>query len=192
MPLPEITIIDQLPTDSLQTWLVETASKYDCTYLLAHAEDGVIWGRFDADSLITSHDAFGAPHCRTTLRMATLWEARLFGAHAEVLLWQNEGAWYARAIKDAALNNDEYIVEQQMLSGDHAEKRAKGFTLLADGSEGLRHAVPIDVPDTAFVDQTSKDNERSLRPVRLQVRHYIDFDNDGNARIAFSRLVDVK
>ena len=39
-------------------WLVEQMRAHDLklTYLLAHASDGVIWGRFDDEELITSHD----------------------------------------------------------------------------------------------------------------------------------------
>lgn len=192
MALPNIIPIDDQQIGFLQSWLVLTAAKYDCMYMLALAEDGVIWGRFDAGVITTSHDIFGAPHCSATLRATTLWEARLFGANSEVLLWKAEGIWHARVIQDDALDEKDYIVEQQMLWGDHAEQRDKGFTLLADGREGLRHAVPIDVPDSAFIDQTDGEQKRFLRPVRLQVRHYVDFDSAGNARIAFSRLVDVK
>jgi CRISPR-associated protein (TIGR03984 family) len=185
MALPEVTPITSLPTDDLRGWLVHMATNYDCTYLLAHAEDGVIWGRFDSGMLITSHDVFGDSYCRATLRAATLWEARLFGAGAEVLLWRVDGAWDARAIHDAALNADEdYLVERQMLWGDHAEQRNNGFTLLADGREGLRHAVPIEIDDSQF----SRENPR---PARLRVHHYIDFDPEGNARIALSRLVEL-
>lgn len=192
MALPNIIPIDDLPTDFLQSWLVQTAAKYDCRYMLALAEDGVIWGRFDSGVLTNSHEIFGAPHCSAALRATTLWEARLFGANSEVLIWKEEGIWHARVIQDDALDEKDYIVEQQMLWGDHAEQRDKGFTLLADGREGLRHAVPIDVPDSAFNAQTDGEQKRALRPVALRVHHYINFDDAGNARIVFSRLVDVK
>ena len=192
MPLPEIVLLTELPADNLRSWMEQMAITYDCAYLLAHAEDGIIWGRFDDGKLTTSHDTFAGPHCRADIRPSTLWEARLFGANTEVLLWQTNGAWRARIIRDATLASDDYIVEQQMLWGDHAEVRAKGFTLLADGSEGLCHAVPIEVPDNSFIDQTDTERKRRLRPVRLKVHHYIDYDSDGNARIALSRLVTIK
>lgn len=192
MAMPEITHIPSLSGTDLRLWLEQTATIYGCTYLFAHADDGVIWGRFDAGTLITSHDVFGALHCPATIRTTTLWEARLFGVNAEVLLWRVDGIWRARVIHDATLSpHDDYLIEQQMLWGDHAESHAEGFTLLVDGSEGLRHAVPIMVPDTAFIDTRDKEQQRRLRPVRLRVHHFIDFDDAGNARIALSRLVDL-
>lgn len=61
-----------------------------------------------------------------------------------------------------------------------------GFTLVEDGRQGLRHAVPIEVPDRAFSPSGSR---RRKRPLRLQVRHYIKYDKDGHAYTALSRLV---
>ena len=191
MSLPDVLLIDtsSLTAANLVTWLEDTAVKYSCTYLLAHAEDGVIWGHIADKILVTSHEIFPAT-CRAKLRLATLWEARLFGEQAEVLLWRADGVWQARVIQDAKLDTAAYLVETQMLWGTRAEQRKRGFTLLADGAEGLRHAVPIDVPDARFRHATQ--SEQLHRPVRLQIRHYIDYDSDGNARIALSRLVTVE
>ena len=166
-----------------QNWLIQLAKDNTCSYFLGHADDGVIWGRFDTTQFTTSHDVF-PKQCTARLRTLTLWEARIFGSDAEVYIWKEDHQWQARLICDTHLQQEDYIAESQILWGDHAENYQKSFTLLADGSEGLRHAVPINVPDSAF----KKDNPR---PVRLHVRHYVDYDSAGNARIALSRLCNI-
>jgi CRISPR-associated protein (TIGR03984 family) len=184
LPQPETLSTDMLQANLVQ-WLTDHA--WNNAYLLAHAEDGVIWGRFkngidEKPTLTTSHDAFPA---LAELRIATLWEVRIFGPDAEVLLWRDGSSWQAHKLMDAGHDPTLIIKEKQILWGNQAESRNKNFTLLADGYEGLRHGVPIDVPDTAF---SSEDNPR---PLRLHVRHYVTFDKDGNARIGLSRLYDL-
>ena len=183
---PETEKTNQSENDSLfQNWLIQLAKDNTCSYFLGHADDGVIWGRFDNTQLTTSHDVF-PKQCTARLRPLTLWEARIFGPGAEVYIWKEDQQWRARLISDTNLQAQDYISEEQMLWGDHVELRNRQFTLLADGAEGLRHAVPLDVPDTAF------HNKHNPRPVRLHVRHYVDYDGAGNARIALSRLVSIR
>jgi hypothetical protein len=58
---------------SLKKWIECKAKKHNLQYLLAHAEDGVIWGRFDNEKLKTSGDAFRE---FAKLRSQTLQECR--------------------------------------------------------------------------------------------------------------------
>lgn len=184
MKLPEITLLAEPALgDDPRTWLEATAQSHGCQYLLAQAEDGVIWGRFDNGELLTSHDAFPRV-CRAALRTATLWEARLFSEQAEVLLWRDGDRWRARVIDDGSLAPVDYIGEDQILWGTQAEDQRQGFSLLADGTEGLRHAVPLAGISAKAFGQPGEPK----RPVRLAVRHYGDYDSNGNARIALSRL----
>ena len=50
-----------------------------------------------------------------------------------------------------------------------------GFALLREGARGLRHAPPV-IP------------QAGQRP-KLVVKHYVDYDTEGQAYIALSRLV---
>jgi CRISPR-associated protein (TIGR03984 family) len=164
-------------------------------YLLAHTERGVLWGLVSgagsaAAALVTSHDLFGARVGLATLDPKLLWELRLFGALGEVHLWRRGAGWAASAIQDGGVRDQAIIVERQVLWGDQAEERRSGFTLLADGSEGLRHAPPIEIPQSAFAPR-AKDRP-ARRPVRLVVRHYLAHDTAGNARIARSRLAGLE
>lgn len=172
---------------SLYAWLQDKAQKEHLTYLLAHAEDGVIWGRFEPDGILitqTDPDDLFPQYKFAKLRWSTLQQCRIFGEKAEVMLWKNNENAKARLVRDD--NNPDLIPENQILWGTHGEKREdKGFTLLWDGKQGLRHAVP-------FTDIELDDDRKLKYPVRLLVHHYIDDGNDdGLARIYLSRLVNL-
>lgn len=169
---------------NLGEWLKLQAQKYQLQYLLAHADDGVIWGKFDRENsqLITSGDDRVFPQL-AKLRLCTLQQCRIFGKNAEVMLWKVGDNFKARLIKDD--NNPECLPdENQILWGTQVDEEINGFTLVSDGSQGLRHAVPLFNITDKFKD--------GKRPLRLTVRHYIDYDEDtGVARIFLSRLVDL-
>lgn len=169
----------------LKDWIDAMANEYGLCYLLAHADDGVIWGHFKKGQLLTSdavnpkYQFFQFP----PLRSITLQQCRIFGTEGEVLLWKSAGTWKARFVGQLDL---EAISEAQILWGTKGEEFAdEGFTVLQDGSQGLRHAVPLTGIRFAKL-------EENHRPVRLLVHHYIDYDCDGLARIVLSRLVDLK
>lgn len=170
---------------TLREWLQEQAEKHQLKYLLAHADDGVIWGEFRGQKydLVTSGDVF--PCYLTNLRYETLQQVRAFGKDVEVMLWKVERFPKARLIKDD--EQTEYIPESQILWGTQIEKAENGFSLVSDGQQGLRHGVPL--PETVIKFDKSK---KLYRPLRLSVRHYIDCDEEtGLARIYLSRLVNL-
>jgi CRISPR-associated protein (TIGR03984 family) len=166
------------------TWLVQQAGNSEC-YLLAHADDGLIWGKVENGVLTTSHDAArGTPYAEVSppLREVTLQSARLFNNDCEILLWRDDSSWRARAIYTA--NGDqatfvEAIDERQLLWGNQAEAISDTFTLLSDSGQGLRHIAPVAISADAL-------------PLRLRVRHLISEDKTGFARITASRLVTLE
>ena len=169
---------------TLVSWLEEQARNWKLNYLLAHAEDGVIWGRFDNNQLTTAEKVFHKSKFKVdfpTLRVLTLQQCRVFGQNGEVLLWRTGEKLRSRLIQD----NPEVdkILERQILWGTHGEKRGN-FTLLWDGSQGLKHAVP-------FTDIALDERNRLINRVRLMVHHFIDYDDSGVARIHLSRIVDL-
>ncbi|MEG3846819.1 CRISPR-associated protein Csx19 [Microcoleus sp. herbarium19] len=170
--------------DALCIWLEEQAKSYQLPYLLAHAEDGVIWGRFDNGSLTTADKVFYKPEFKVDfpkLRLLTLQQCRVFGKNGELLLWRlSETKFKWRFIGNP---NEDKILENQILWGTNGIKR-DNFTLLWDGSQGLKHAVP-------FTNIELK-GDRIVKPVRLLVHHYIKYEEEtGLARIYRSRLVDI-
>jgi len=169
--------------DDLRQWLEHYAEQHRLHYVLAHAEDGVIWGEFRGQNsqLSTSGDDDVFPHL-AKLRTCTLQQCRAFGKNAEVMLWKvDQNNWKARLIQDN--NNPECLPdEHQILWGTQKEAEKNGFSLVADGQQGLRHAVPL-------INISFPNNQR---PLRLTVRHYITYDDDtGVARVYLSRLVNL-
>jgi CRISPR-associated protein (TIGR03984 family) len=171
-------------------WLVEQMCAHDLklTYLLAHASDGVIWGRFDDEELITSHDV--APRHSPPLRVETLLTARVFAPVGELLIWRDEdGEWVARLIAekqlaDATTGWNSGFEEQQVLLGTKAEPLERGFTLMSEGAQGLFHAVPLELS------LPSSGDER-WHSLRLKVHHYWQEDKHGFTCVHASRLVDL-
>jgi len=119
-------------------WMLDRAQEFGLRYLLAHADDGVIWGRVDDENgllnLITARDAASeydrqsrpaepiSIYC-PALREVTLQQARLFSETAELLIWREDiQTWQARLIQDVCdpteATWDESYIEPQMLWGN--------------------------------------------------------------------------
>lgn len=170
--------VDDIGKDETFTeWLEKQAKQWKLKYLLAHAEDGVIWGHFKDGKLTTANQVFSE---FPALRLFTLQQCRIFGDPGEVLVWRTGTGLQARLVQED--NVTETLDEKQILWGTQGKEK-NGFTLLSDGQEGLKHAVPL--TGINFESQS----EKKHRPVRLLVRHYIDYDESGVARISLSRLV---
>ncbi len=154
-------------------------------WLLAHATDGVIWGRLTTENgekrLDLSCDA-GFDEVKTRLDFNTLEQARLFNESGEIRVWRTGNDFEARWIEDKA--DADYFDDPYLLWGTQATPSPdKNFTLLRDGQEGLLHAVPGDWPNLHFSGMN--------RPLALLIRHYIAYDEMGQAYIALSRLVKI-
>ncbi|MEH1966537.1 type III-D CRISPR-associated protein Csx19 [Nostoc sp.] len=193
MSKPDCKILDDIQiisdTVNLRKWLREKvqSSESNFKYLLAHAEDGVIWGYFDSEgNLITATEPeeLFPKYKFPVFRYETLQQCRVFGDSEEIMFWRTEDGLRAILIKDN--QHPEFISEQQILWGTQTEQVRNKFTLVSDGSQGLRHAVPLIGIE---FDKTQKLH----RPLSLLVRNYIDYDQKtGLARIYLSRLVSLK
>jgi CRISPR-associated protein (TIGR03984 family) len=153
--------------------LSEQARLYGLRWLLAHADDGVIWGELCDGELHLSCNTF--PEVSPLLRNETLQQVRLFGHLAELLMWRDGSTWRARLIQDYG-ESHLYYDEAHLLWGTGVDLKKDGFVLLRQGKEGLRHAPPLASPDS--------------QP-KLKIRHYIAYDRDCQAYIAYSRLVSL-
>jgi CRISPR-associated protein (TIGR03984 family) len=172
----------------LVDWLAKQASTYKLRWLLAHAYDGVIWGRYDeSDGLITSAQAQEPEeHIAPLLRLETLLQCRLFGPAGELLIWKQDDHWQTRLLLESQHGSTPPIDEYQVLWGTRAASRAHDFSLLTEVRQnGMQHIVPIASSDL-------NDAVLRNRRLRLLVRHYLDEDTTtGDVRIALSRLVEL-
>lgn len=168
------------------TWLRAQVAADDI--LLAHADDGVIWGRVVNGALVTAYEAAGTnagvrQYC-TELRVETLQQARLFSAERELLVWRDDAnpqQWHAVRLIDNPnhpnLHQNDFYLLWGTGSQDAQRQLAQSFTLMVDGEQGLRHVVPL---------QPVSDKQHA----RLAVRHYWEEnDETGFTRIVASRLI---
>lgn len=161
-------------------WLAAQGPQGDQTWLLAYAEDCVIWGKLaDGKLQLSQPDRLSA---------ITLLEARLFGEESEVHIWRTNDGFAGCHVSDKGESETAGAYDEwQRLWGVDAEGRADGFTQLVDGQEGFRHTVPLDVPNTAF----HRSHPR-FHPTILKTRHYFTVDDEtGVTSIALSRLVSI-
>lgn len=159
----------------IKTWLEQQADTHNLRWLLAHADDGVIWGEMHDDDLHLSTSLFGPE-----LRTKTLQMARLFGEAGELYLWKSNNDWSARLVLEGEGDTKQYYDETQLLWGTHVDKIEDDFVLLHHGAEGLRHAPPMQIPEGKLE-----------LPLVLNVRHFVKYGDDGQAYVEFSRLISI-
>ena len=185
----------------LESQIKTEAQKNTTWWLLAYTEQGVVWGRADNGVLITAHEAATKyekseqvkPYC-PALRADLLQQALLFCDSAEVLLWRDgDGQWQARLIRDAENGETpdwaEAIDEPQFLVGTDSTALNSGFRLWEDGAQGLRHALPTETSIVYKFKSADPKEKEKHRPPYLKVRHYVQDDETGVARIVASRLL---
>jgi CRISPR-associated protein (TIGR03984 family) len=191
--MPEVNDRREFPAtwtnEEFQEWL-RGQMNGERKWLLAHADDGVIWGRWENGAIITSTDV--ARDVSPELRLVTLQQAFIFGERDEVKLWRDEDGeatgWRARRLSDG--EDADVMDEPQLLWGSeivewHDDFDGKRFTHVRErkSNYGMDHVVPIEVT------KDDLDNRR----LKLLVRHFITYDEQtGEARITLSRLVSIE
>lgn len=174
--------VDLDETGSLRQWIIGQAQiigNFPC-YVLAHANDGAIWARVDGQNLITAREAgdSNAPD----LDLDQLQQMRLFWETGEVMLWRDASSWRFRTVRDSADGPEAcpYYDEKQMLWGTESTLLKSNFSLLTEGKQGQRHAVPIAVAGTLS----------DTRRVTMTLRHYLN-DDSHPARVVLSRILAI-
>ena len=195
--------IDKLEEERAQNvikWLSGEGEQPTCitpdyAYLLAHCDDGIIWGYFDEDKqLHVSSGLFGdrSPHLLSDGN--NLKQLRLFGSKREILIWKTSNELIGRTITD----NDKYLKyleprpEKRIVLGnrlakvpDNVKNPDNGFSLLSNPARRY-HIAPILCSESDFMDEEN----RPTWPLRLELKHYFEQDKEtGTIRIFLSRLV---
>lgn len=194
---------------SLSTLEVDV-TKLEHTFMLAHALDGVIWGKIDAGVLTTSYDIAQQYDLKqfAQLRPETLQEVRLFSRTDYLHIWR-KGATWKHNLNTTEANNS-VIEETQVLWGTQAQAYGD-WTLLRDGEQGLVQLVPLKLDAVqSFTDKKTSISYRlddsktpheftaklpiggpvGWRPAQLTVHHVLTDDN-GFKQIAYTRCVDL-
>ncbi len=169
-------ISDAKEVKDLQAELATQIATKMYAYLLAYADDGVIWGYVDDGILKISTTDF--PNISPQLRLETLWEVRLFGEKSEWHLWRASNTWMACTVFEGEGTKAKSFDEQYILWGtSEAEVPQGGFYPVHETDLGIVHAPPIKMKDR--------------HTLILSVRHYIDHDEAGAAYIKISRLMNL-
>lgn len=164
------------PEADLHSWLSEQMQLHKLRWLLAYADDGVIWGELRDGSLHSAPQDLHAP----LLRTLTLQRLHAFGVDAELLLWRDTAGWHAKLRSDSPGESNMYLDESYLLWGSETSKQDAGFMRIVEGSQGIEQVVPI-----------SAAPEEQLR-AQLSVRHYLKTDPEtGIVRISATRLVEL-
>jgi CRISPR-associated protein (TIGR03984 family) len=159
----------------------------DLRWALAHCNDGVTWGRYEAQDKRWQLSSGVKPELSPPVRRDWLQQLRLFGPSAEVLIWRDGGSLSGRLLVDDGESGGHSEAlrpsdEAWILLGDYVmEKLPQDFTQVGDRA-GLRQVLPLAVST----------EQLQRRHARLKVRHYWEEDPEtGAVRIAATRLVDV-
>lgn len=176
-----VTIDTSFLTDP-GTWLLawyKNAQNPEMPYLLAHTDDGVVWGIIEKGVLnLSSQQQWQAVSRQAQLTGMKIQQLRLFGPAGELFFWRvEEGVFNGRYLTDAPTPPTDSYEEYHLLWGEGVETGGK-FTLLRDGEQELYHAPPLP--------------QARGRRVRLKVRHYIEYDARQQAYVGLSRLVDLE
>jgi CRISPR-associated protein (TIGR03984 family) len=173
-----ITSDDISTPSALTDWLTSQATTN--SILLAHSDDGVIWGYMTDEQLLLSSqaDAKVSPQ----LRPATLQQLWLFDEQTQLHLWPDGFNWSARRVQEVDDAQAAALDEEHLLWGTLATPKSNGFTLLEDGVQGLRHLPPSHIFGRGY-GPILRDR------VYLQIRHYLTPDDKGVNSISMSRLV---
>lgn len=164
----------------LHTWLAGQMTE-EMPWLLVHADDGVIWGRREANGELTLSSNVSAitsryPSIAVPLRIETLQQARIFGPAGELLIWRTVTGFSGRRIMDDQGVPADTWDEPHLLWGTRVMEAEK-FTVLEERRQGPVHAVPFPAP--------------ARQRAALTVRHYVAPEEFDQATVTMSRLVQV-
>lgn len=170
----------------LKSWFMKQQELIgEPSWLIAYADNGVVWGEAKEGLLTTAFDVFNAesPGVFPQLQVVTLQSARFFGEKAEIQVYRKDGLLKAVLIRENGNDIHEHsFTRSYMLWGNNLKKQKDGWSWLYDGQLGIEQAIPLDFPATF-----------TGRPFWIEIRYYFQYEKDhGQARVAANRLVTLK
>ena len=179
--MTSVTVDNSFLTDP-GAWLLawhKNAQNPEMPYLLAHIDDGVVWGIIEKGMLnLSSQQQWQAVSRQAQLTGVKIQQLRLFGPAGELFIWRGgEGVFNGRLLADGPTAPSDSYEEYHLLWGEGIETGGS-FTLMRDGEQELYHAPPL----------SSAQGRRAC----LRVRHYIEYDARQQAYVGLSRLVKLE
>lgn len=189
-------ILDWVLNGSSSSWLQSDKAQW----LLAHCDDGVVWGFQNSQELWQLSSNVSFPSVKQpvspALQEETLQQLRLFGEEGELLVWRGDaglqGRWLqdndSRSLTDYLKPKDEHYL---LLGNRLLDDPVGGFSLVGDAT-GSRHAVPVECSQEDLDLGRGAARQGAPWALQLEVRHYLEQnESTGVVRIAASRLVRV-
>lgn len=140
-------------------------------FLLSHHDDGVIWGVYEKDWLL-SENLNTSPQ----FNLVTLMQCRFFGPQAELFIWRTSSGYASRLLVEGQGKELAFQDSLQILWGDQVSTVSNNFTLMIEGEQGLKHLLPL----------------KNVKPrTAIKVRSYIDHDQNNTAYYCWHRLYDL-
>jgi len=184
MKIWESELLDDSFSKDPKGWLAKRMKAGNMPWLLAHADDGVIWGKLQDDgTLKLSGEVFDDPAIAVKLQAKTLHQVRIFGEEGEVFIWRTAYGFQGRRIIDRETPQPDMMLDEEHLlwGTPNLSELKDGFCIFVEGQQGLRHALPVE-------DKEPLKDKRA----KLRVRHYLDYDDEDQAYISMSRLVELE
>lgn len=167
-------------TSDASKWLVAQPPVGDSAWLLAYADDGVIWGEVKAGKLIQAYEIFGESFPK--LEAETLQHAHLFGSLGEIRIFRQAGKLKAVRLEEEEDEECDAFTRSYILWGDKQKNEKDGWSWVEDGQLGIHQALPLSYPVG-----------KRGRIFRLEVRYYLQYEPDhGQASVGASRLLALK
>lgn len=113
--------------------------------------------------------------CRAELDPRWLQELRLFCSRGEWRIWRTGDGFAGRRRIDGEGEAGDVLDDDQSLWGTKAEPDGQGGTTISE-ARGIRYRGPVSLRDDDL-------------PLRLSVRQYLTYDEDGLVGVADARLV---
>lgn len=157
-------------------------------WALAHCDDGVTWGCYDAEAKAWQLGDRVAPQISPPIRLQTLQELRIFGEPGEALIWRAEEGIRGRLLRETTPVSNRSDTSNPLRPSDES-RILRGDRVVASGEHGFTH-----IGDRAGAEQvlplTVTTKQLQAGQVRLLLRHYYESDaGTGAVRIAATRLV---
>ena len=106
-------------------------------WLLAHCDDGVVWGRREGDDAPWRLSSAAFPDVSPPVSQVNVQQLRLFGPDAELLIWRTDDGFLGRRIADTSPTDDtspfRAAEESYVMLGDRRlDGPLDGFTLVGN------------------------------------------------------------
>lgn len=178
----------------VQNWIKRECNFDKEAFILIFQDNGVIWGKFTPNNKsISLSCGMAAPE---SVENELFQQLYVFNQSGQIHVWKDSLGFHGTKIVDDIMEGIEEATFDQSLYlwGTGVIEKKNGFSLLADGKQGMNHAVPIeDLTDDQFIDPKENDgtDEERSRKILLNIRNYIGYVKDnGAAYVKYHRLLD--